>query len=243
MYIIACVLFYTIAFIIPGILTVWNIYNCCSQNPKKEYLISDLTIWIGAGLYYLLFKIIFEGAGDWYEQISSNRYHNSISSEYSYIYIVVLLGFIGYFILMYNSAKKLPPLISALSISFLILMNILQITYAIQISKNVNGLETLLYVYHFNLLLLSVRAIYKHMKEKAEFFRNSITENEKHKKLCFISNKINSMSKYYNLILFVFFFVIDLIELTFVLLGQGFDAPIKAFTDTADWTFSKQIPR
>lgn len=27
-----------------------------------------------------------------------------------------------------------------------------------------------------------------------------------------------------------------------MLLGQGLDAPIKAFTDTADWTFSKQTP-
>lgn len=25
-------------------------------------------------------------------------------------------------------------------------------------------------------------------------------------------------------------------------MGQGADAPIKAFTDTADWTFSKQLP-
>lgn len=33
-----------------------------------------------------------------------------------------------------------------------------------------------------------------------------------------------------------------ILEIIFILAGQGADAPIKALTDTADWTFSKQIP-
>ena len=39
-----------------------------------------------------------------------------------------------------------------------------------------------------------------------------------------------------------FFFIIAVFEILFILAGQGADAPIKAFTDTADWTFSQQIP-
>lgn len=49
-------------------------------------------------------------------------------------------------------------------------------------------------------------------------------------------------AKYSIFIFIVFFFVIAFIEVMFVILEQGLDAPIKTFTDTADWTFSKQIP-
>ena len=31
-------------------------------------------------------------------------------------------------------------------------------------------------------------------------------------------------------------------EMVFILIGQGADGPLKAFTDTADWTFSRQTP-
>jgi hypothetical protein len=227
---------------IPVILTVWNIYNCLSDKPKKEKQISKDTILFGAILYILLFGISFNETGDWYKQIPSDRYHNIISSEYSYMYFIVVLGFIGYFILLNNSAKKLPPLLSAVYIVFLILMNIFQLTYAMQISKNVHGITNLLYLYHANVLLLSARVIHRHMKEQVEIFRERLTEKDENKKVGRLFSKIDSLSKYSIFVFIVFFFVIALLEVIFVLLGQGLDAPIKAFTDTADWTFSQQTP-
>ena len=137
-------------------------------------------------------------------------------------------------------ADRLPPLTAALAISFLILLNVIQIAYAIQISKNVDGVE--LYVYHANILLLSARVICRHMKETAEMFRERVSSNEDHKMISRIYNVIDRLSKYSILIFIVLFFVIAVIEILFVLLGQGLDAPVKAFTETADWTFSKQIP-
>lgn len=34
--IIGILLFVIIAFVIPGVLTIWNIYNCTAEKPKKE---------------------------------------------------------------------------------------------------------------------------------------------------------------------------------------------------------------
>ena len=121
-------------------------------------------------------------------------------------------------------------------------MNIFQIAYAIQISKNVHSIGCLLYVYHANILLLSARVIHRHLKEEAEVFRDRLSSEGEHKSFSRIYNVIDSLSKYSIFIFFVFFFVIALLEIVFVLLGQGLDAPFKAFTDTADWTFSKQTP-
>ncbi len=235
-------IFGIVDFAIPGTLTIWNIYNCIAKKPKLEKLISSLTVFIGGFFYAALYTLNYEEAGDWYEQVNVMQYHYSISSEYWMIGLIVFLGFIGYFVLLYVRADRLPPLISAVSISLLILMNILQIAYALQISKNVDGMDCLLYVYHANILLLSARAIHRHMKEEAELFRDRLSSNGDHKNLSRIYNIIDSLSKYSILIFVVLFFVIAIIELVFVLLGQGLDAPIKAFTETADWTFSKQIP-
>ena len=231
-----------VAFVIPGILTVWNIYNCVAEKPKSEKLISTLTVFIGGIFYWALYTLTFEEAGEWYEQVNVMQYHYSLSSEYGLIHIIVFLGFIGYFVLLYVRADALTPLMSALSISLLICLNVIRIAYALQISKNVDGTECLLYVYHANILLLSARVIHRHMKEEAEVFRERLSSGGEHKKISRIYNVIDSLSKYSVFIFVVLFFVIALVEIVFVLLGQGLDAPIKAFTETADWTFSKQIP-
>ena len=228
--------------VIPGTLTVWNIYNCIAEKPKLEKVISTLTVFIGGVFYLGLFALNYEQGGEWYVQVNDMQYHNSISTEYSGIIWIVLLGFVGYFILLYVKADRLPPLISAGSISFLILMNIIQIVFAIQISKNVDGMDCVLYVYHINILILSARAIHRHMKEEAEIFRERLSSDGEHKNISRIYKVIDSLSKYSILIFIVLFFVIALVEILFVLLGQGLDAPLKAFTNTADWTFSNQIP-
>ena len=36
-----------LVFVIPGTLTVWNIYNCIAEKPKLEKVISTLTVFIG----------------------------------------------------------------------------------------------------------------------------------------------------------------------------------------------------
>ena len=65
------------------------------------------------------------------------------------------------------------------------------------------------------------------------------SENVKFRRIYAIMTRFS----HYSLLVFVALFVlIAVLEIIFVLIGQGFDAPIKAFTDTADWTFSQQTP-
>ena len=231
-----------IGFIIPAVLTGWNIYNCVSEKPKWEKLIPCLTLGIGGVLYMFLHVLSFDMAGEWYEVVDTVQYHDAVSSKYGVTTIIALIGMAAYFILLFVNAEKLPPLLSAVLISFLILMNAVQITYAIQLLKNMDGIEFMLYVFHLNILILSAGVIRKHMKEQAEVFKRrsaDVTGSGGSKSFL---NKMDSLSKYSIFIFVVLFFVIAILEIIFVLTGQGLDAPIKAFTDTADWTFSQQIP-
>ncbi|MBO6193359.1 MAG: hypothetical protein J6O00_04175 [Clostridiales bacterium] len=102
-----------------------------------------------------------------------------------------MIGTVGYFVLLFTKADRIPPLVLVYLIANMILLNVIQIALAVQLYKVVrtDWIGYLFYVYHFNVLLLSA-----------------------------------------------------LLEVFFVLAGQGLDAPVKAFTDTADWTFSQQIP-
>ena len=60
----------------------------------------------------------------------------------------------------------------------LILMNVFQLVYAVQLSKNVDRIDCLLYVYHANILILSARIIQKHMVEEVEILKNRISEGD-----------------------------------------------------------------
>lgn len=232
-----------VALIIPGVLTIWNIYNCFSKRPKREKLISSLTIFVGGNFYMMLYALSFDIAGDWYEQVNTLQYHYAISSDYNGILsIVILLGLIGYFTLLFISADKLPPAVSIISISLVILLNVFQIAYAVQLAKNIDGLEMLLYVYHFNVLILSARVIQRHMKQQIVIFQSRTTETGNNERFMKFYKKVKNISNYTILVFVALFFIVAIIEIIFVIAGQGLDAPIKAFTDTADWTFSKQLP-
>lgn len=249
------ILFLILAVGIPGLLTIWNLYNCFAKRPVAEKIIACLTVFIG-GFFYMGFHVaVFEMAGDWDQAVYVFQYHYSVSSVYWLVpMIVVLFGFTGYFILLFGKAGKIPPLVSALSVSMLILLNIFHLTYALQLLKNMSGMDHLLYVYHANILILSARVIHRHMKEQVEVFRSraaevtgdpsasGASEAKKHGRFFSLLDKIDTLSKYSAFIFIVFFFAVAVIELIFVLLGQGIDAPVKMFTDTADWTFSRQIP-
>lgn len=240
---IIMIIFALIAFIIPGVLTVWNIYNFCSSKPRKEKLISCLTIFVGGIFYLLLHALRFEEAGDWNVQINSMQIHNSISSEYGWFAgVIIVLGLAGYFILLSVDASKLPPLISVMSVAMLALLNVFQIVYAVQMAGNIRGVDFLLYVYHANILILSASVIRKQIVQQVALAANRKADGNRHKVFRWISSRMTSFSGYSLLVFICMFLVIAVFEIIFVLAGQGLDAPVKAFTDTADWTFSKQVP-
>lgn len=228
-------IFITIAFSVPLFFTVWNIFNLCAKKPKAPRLAAWLTLIIGGALYIALFYVGFETAGDWYEALYDFQLHYSISSKYRAAFIVpLMIGLAGLLILICVKAEKLPPLVSALCIAGVIVLNVAQIVYSMQIANRTRGIGLMFYVYHANIFILSVSAVRSQIKQQLEIFSGSKDSR--------LSRKIKSVSQYTALIFACLFFVIAILEIIFIITGQGADAAVKAFTDTADWTFSRQIP-
>lgn len=239
----------TVAFIVPGILTILNLYNLCSKTPKWVVKASLLTLIIGGIDYLLLLSMQFEPTGEWYEVIYDNQLHNLISGRYEFsISLPLSLGVIGLFIILLSKPDKLPPILSASSIGSILILNIVQIAIGVQISNQVfksgelSVFNFLFYVFHFNILVISSTAIKKQLQYQLHFYGTLPVTSAKSRFTNFLYTKLNNIYKYSGLVFLCFLALVALMEVVFILIGQGADGPIKAFTDTADWTFSKQIP-
>lgn len=125
-----------IAFVIPGILTILNVYNLCAKTPKWMIKSSLLTLIIGGLDYLFLLSLQFEPTGEWNEAIYVNQLHNLISGRYGIsVLIPLLLGVVGLLIILILKPDRLSPIISASSIGGIIILNIIQIAFAMQISN------------------------------------------------------------------------------------------------------------
>lgn len=236
--IIVKTLYCIIGFGVPLFLTVWNIKNFI--RPKHVKLPAWLTVFIGGFLYIALYSLFFDTGGDWFEAVFPNQLHFALSSDYDWaVAVPVFLGLAGMLVLISVKAEKMPPLLSALCIAAVAVMNVLHIVFAFQIMGRVEGHGLMLYVYHFNIFLLSISAVKNHLLQQIELLKNPDDNSQSRS---WLRRKITKIS-HYNILIFACLFVfIAVLEIVFILTGQGADAAIKAFTDTADWTFSTQIP-
>ena len=201
-----------LGFLIPGTLTIWNIYNLFSKKPKCEKLISSLTLFVGGSLYFGLLGISHIKYDDWVGGIDPSDLFYSLASEYRpAILIPVLLGVIALLILLYSNAGKLPSALVAICIALVAILNVIGIFYAIQFANKIdlNIIYAFMYVYHVNVLLVSAIACHKHMKTTK---RPAIA-------LALVS-------------------AVAVFEVAFSIMGMGFTAPVKAFTETDGWVFS-----
>ncbi len=229
-------------FIVPTVLTTINVLNLFFKKKIIPRAAVPLTLIIGGAMYIFLYGITFDTAGDWYERIYDNQFHYSISFHYiPSVGIPLVLAFAAIMIITYIPAEKIPPLISAILTALIIIGNIVQIVFAFQISRNVRDLTLMLYVFHINIVLVSIPAIHKQITEQTRLIGR---RKEKLTKPWQIK-AYSLLEKTTNMRLFMFgmvFIAAAAIEILLILFGQGTDGAIKAFTDTADWTFSQQLP-
>lgn len=231
-------------FVIPGFFTIWNIVNLVSKKPRAKKTIALLTLIIGGLLYFGLYCIVYDTAGDWYEAVYPTQRHYAISTEYSpIIFLPDMFGIFGLFLLMYRKPEKTPPLLTVFSIASVILLNVISVVFAIQISVgSFDPLWICFYIYHFNVLIISAMVVRDHMREQAAYLSSREEDFEERKGIMWLYMKVTKVSQYALPVFAALFIIVAVLEIFAVLAGAGIDAPIKAFTDTADWNFSTQTP-
>ncbi len=250
--ILACI------FIVPPlILTVLNIWNLCAKKAFFPRVLLIVTVVYGLFCYR-----VFLGYADvtdvpWNEPVYEYTIHQIISSEYFLSFIIpYAAGFAGLFVIAFFPAEKLSPLVAVFALAGIYIGNAENIVFALQVSKEFcffsvsagfvgflfGDFENMLpYLFHANLLLLSVFHIRRQIRGQLALIeaRRAEAAYTWQKKLY---GFLSRASKWYAAAFIAVFPLALVIDIVLILFGQGADGPAKAFTMTADWTFSAQVP-
>lgn len=179
---------------------------------------------------------------DYDEPVYEGYFHNALHSEYGItVALTLFIALVSLVIIAAFKPENLPPIPQALCFGFTIIGEILFAFFIIQLGINSSILILPLAFYLVNLIIVTAkltrRYIAAHLEYKASHdtvYRFKIAEK--------LEKKLSSAA---SLTAFHFIMILPaalILIILYVLLGQGPDGVIKAFTMTADWTFSKQIP-
>lgn len=227
----------------PFVITGLNIANFFMKNKIHEFFFDVFASFAGLVLIFLVFNVFNEVTGtDYDEAVYYGSLHTPLHSEYGdTIITVIALGYLGLFILGLFRPEKLPPLVSATSIACTVLGIIAGFFVYIQFSAYFQPFDLYCWLYFANMILLAIRRIKYHITEHVRL----VNERETAYRSKFGAWLGKIMSKVSTMTLFSFALILPVaavLEILFILFGQGADGFIKAFTMTADWTFSTQTP-
>ncbi|MDE5557645.1 MAG: hypothetical protein K2J32_08145 [Ruminococcus sp.] len=233
---------------LPLMLTGFNIRNLIKNNHTA--IGTDMaTIFIGGVYYIMLEGIIGDSVGGgsmtgkpYTEPVYPRQYHEMLSSEYSSIIEwVIVIGFISMILLCVRKPMKTPPLQSALCIAFTSIMLLLMGIIQVQMIWNFENAFIMFYLYYANLIIISARRIHYHITEQVRLAneREMVFRTRVGEKLHKIMSTVSGITKFSFMLILP---IAIICEILYIVFGQGVDGFIKAFTMTADWTFSTQTP-
>lgn len=234
---------------LPIVLTGFNFRHFRNDRNDIHAVQIDLITIFAGGIYYLLLLSMIGSAvhggitdKNYTEAVYPEQYHEMLNSEYgAIIQWVIVIGFISMILLCLMEPEKTPPLQSALCIAFTAIMLLLMGIIQVQMIKNFESAFIMFYLYYVNLIIISARRIHYHITEQVRLAdeRETVFRTKAGEKLHKIMSTVSGMTKFSFMLILP---IAVICEILYILLGQGADGFIKAFTMTADWTFSTQIP-
>ena len=215
-----------------------------------------VTLLFGVLLEYILLAGLHNVRFDaqWSEELRNSELHAPINPDYMLTFAVMCVMFaIGYLVWAFTSSQKRPPLLTVLCFSAMYVGVIESILFTIHIMgmnytyencvKNYCFTSELLYtlLIPLNMLLILVRVLLHSVKtHETDPDRSSKVESNAFLSAC---NRILNNAKYWPLLALLFMIpLLGILTMILALFGQAPDAAIKAFTETANYTFSTKIP-
>ena len=242
--------------VFPIVLTISEVICLISEaweRPVKgAWLFDQHVFWMG-GFYELCYLgvIMNVTSADWQAQLSNSNKHTPIYSGSMVTFIVLLLlAFIGYEILQSIPLRKLPPLVTVLSISAMYLGLLELILFTVQIFKPTILLDGYLLLFPLCCVLLVVRLLLKKIREWNTLVQNAEAEHfgtgkiQRNPVLRWGDNILRKAAWWPVLGLVLMFPLLGILIVILMLFGQAPDSVIKAFTETSDWNLSlRQAPQ
>ena len=240
---------------------IFSVRTFRGRKLKRWILLID-----AAGLFLLVSMLIFSyqdiiaADADWYVQINQNQSHLPFASEHRLTLLVMALsGLVSTILLTLLPVRKLPPLLKALLLSGTYLGTLVGLLGMIQIFPlslhNTDTTNLIIPMFEspwlvlamLCILLIAARTTALVVRESDELYAGTETGSEKSpaesaEKLPRLRRFLKKSSSLPVLAAILLFPLTGVIAMILMLFGQAPDAAIRAFTETADWAFSTQIP-
>ena len=226
------------------------------QRPMQGVWLFDLYVFgLGAFCEILYLGLLRNMTNyDWEVQLSNMEKHTPIyTGAAATVVILWMLGLIGYAILQYIPLRKLPPLVTVLSISAMYLGVAELILFTIQVFDPVGDgsltdlcllLLPICCVLIVARLLLAKIQEWNHMVQNAEEERFGTGKICQNPVLCWCDRILRKAAWWPVLALLLMFPLLGILIAILMLFGQAPDSVIKAFTETSDWNLSlRQAPQ
>ena len=226
------------------------------QRPMQGVWLFDLYVFgLGAFCEILYLGLLRNMTNyDWEVQLSNMEKHTPIyTGAAATVVILWMLGLIGYAILQYIPLRKLPPLVTVLSISAMYLGVAELILFTIQVFDPVGDgslTDRCLLLLPICCVLIVARLLLAKIQEWNHMVQNAEEEHFGTGKICQNSvlrwcNGILRKAAWWPLLGLVLMFpLLGILIAILMLFGQAPDSVIKAFTETSDWNLSlRQAPQ
>lgn len=242
--------------VFPAALTICEVISLIGvkrQRPMRGTWLVDLYVF-GLGAIYEIFYLGVLGNMtnyDWDVQLHNLEKHTPIYSGAAATVVVLwILGLIGYGILQYIPLRKLPPLVTVLSISAMYLGVIELILFTVQVYRIDNFLDLYLLILPLCCVLIVARLLLGKIREWNNMVQNAEEEHfatgkiEQSPILAWCDSILRKAAWWPLLGLVLMFPLLGILIVILMLFGQAPDSVIRAFTETSDWNLSlRQAPQ
>ena len=227
----------------------------CNIDIKKGALYDCFAFGIGVFLELFLLsfmEVIF--SAQWNEELSNDSLHAPINPDFAITFIVLYaLFFVGMIILSYTSHQNRPPLVTVLCMAMMYIGVIESVLFTVQI-MGMNYIDyrgNVKYKFDFMLLftilipLNMILILFRTIIIQIKLYEPDANRMSRIDSIPILSkcNKLLCNSKNWPIAAVVMMIpVLGIVIAILALFGQAPDAAIKAFTETANYTFSTKIP-
>lgn len=224
--------------ILPLALTLWNLITFVLYLIRKKGRPYHKWIEIFAmrlGILYLgmYFEIADIVLADWDVQLYNSELHSMISPDtFPTILVITGIAFLGYLLLQFIPVRKQPPAVTALGISAMYLGIGINVLWCIQTAG-----DFFLMLLSVNCIVIFVKTIYLVVYQKNLLIQNQTADIKRGR----LTNILNNAANLPWAALLLVIPLLGVIVVLLLLFGQEPNSIIKAWTETADWTFSQKI--
>ncbi len=230
-------IFYGILIVYPIVLTMINIYYLFHPKLFLESRVNDLIIIFLGSIYGCCYSLIDNITFyDYTTTLYNSEIHTPIYTQALLTVIVLLvIGYIGYFVLTYIPLSKMSPIIIVLSISFMYIGVYENILWIIQFFNKNGWLYCILPI---NYIIMVIKTMHYKVNEWKNIDSNKTHDNP----LLNTLYQLLLKSTLWPIIGFVLsWFVLGIILMILTLFGQQPDYFIQAYFNTSEWNLSQKI--